>query len=235
MKQSKYFLSGISVGRLGRTELGWTEMRWDWMGGRCYGFESHQLNRLSSFSYFHIFIFSYFHIFIFSYFHLSSYHISRFQSRIFIYSHVHIFSKNTAHMNSMHSIRKIFHITEGGMKRSMYFLTGINVGRLGWTGMRWDGIGWVAGVAGSIHINLTLFFLFLIFLFSYFHLFIFSFFHLSSYHISIFLYFYILDSHVRIFSKMHRAWTVCNSPGRYFIEQNGYEGIQVFFEGYQCG
>jgi hypothetical protein len=46
-------------------------------------------------------------------------------------------------MNSMYSLRKIFHKTEGGINWANEFLSGINLGRLGWE----------AGVTDSIHTN----------------------------------------------------------------------------------
>jgi hypothetical protein len=97
----------------------------------------------------------------------------------------------------------MFHKTEGGIKRASDFLSGINVGRVGCAvivlavmGLDW--IRWVAGVAeiaGSIHINSTVLFLFLIFIFSSF-LSPFSSYQICIFHISTFAYFIFAYSHI---------------------------------------
>jgi hypothetical protein len=90
-------------------------------GGRCCGFDSHQLDCVCSFVLlFLIFLFSYSlfsyflsFIFIFSSFHLSSFILPCFYIHIIIFTDSHVFKKNAAHVNSMHSVRKMFHRTEG--------------------------------------------------------------------------------------------------------------------------
>jgi hypothetical protein len=90
----------------------------DWMGGRLAGVAGSRIRFTSTqlgfgVSYFLIPILSSFHPIILSYFYISYSHI-----RIFIYSYI---SKNAANMNSMHYVRKIFHRTQGGMKRARHF------------------------------------------------------------------------------------------------------------------
>jgi hypothetical protein len=113
----------------------------------------------------------------------------------------------------------MFHRTEGDIKRARHFLSGISVGRLGWVA----GVEGGAGVAGLIHIKSTVFFLFLTFLLSYFHLFFCSscllgLFHpiiLSSYHLIILSYLYICIFHIsysHIFKK-------CSAHEQYVFRQ----------------
>jgi hypothetical protein len=78
--------------------------------------------------------------------------------------------------------------------------------------------------------------LFCSFVLLFFSFFLFSSFPLSSYQICIFVCFifvYFIFVYC-IFSKMQHAWTVCIPSGRCFIEQKGYEAIQVFFERDKC-
>jgi hypothetical protein len=91
----------------------------------------------------------------------------------------------------VHSARKMFHGTERGMKRVSDFLSGISVGRLRSARLNSIRLGWLAVIAGSIHINPIVPFLLFTFLFSYFLI---CFFPLSSYHICIF--------HICMFSQM---------------------------------
>jgi hypothetical protein len=63
--------------------------------------------------------FSYFHVFLFQPIILVYFRFAYF-----------IFAKNAVRMNSMHSIRKMFHRTEGDIKRASDFLNCISVGRL---------------------------------------------------------------------------------------------------------
>jgi hypothetical protein len=69
--------------------------------------------------------------------------LSLFSSFPFSSYHICIFSKNAVRMNSMHSVRKMFHRTEGWIKRARHLLRRVSVGRLRW----------VAGMAG-IHRSL---------------------------------------------------------------------------------
>jgi hypothetical protein len=109
----------------------WARVRGAAKVARCF--------HINSTAIFHIFMFSYWHIGRFSYYH-------RF--------------KNTSRTNNMCSLRKLFHRTEGGIKRARNFLSGINAGKRG-------GVAGVAGIAGWIHINSNVIFRF--FLFSYRH------------------------------------------------------------------
>jgi hypothetical protein len=199
------------------------------MGGRDRGFDSHQLNCVSSFLFFYFFLFfiflsSYLLIFSFSSLHLcifprSSYHISIFHIRIFEYSHIRMFSKMQCAWTGCIPSGRCF-IKQKGYEVIQAFLNWISVDRLGCDVMWYDAmwwVAWVSGVAGSVHIKSTVFVWFLI---SYFHVFIF--------HPIIFLYFIFTYSHIRMFSKMQCAWTVCIPSGRCFIEQKVYELIQVF-------
>jgi hypothetical protein len=193
--------------------IGWYGMVWYGMGCRCgraHGFDSHQLNCAFSFSYFLIFVFPYFRIFVFAYFYLfifssfilSSYHIWIFYILYFI-SHIpyFIFSKmQDAWIVCIQSGRCF--IEQNGYQMSQWFFDRDNF----WQAV----VGWLADVGGvaevvcSLHINSTVLFLFLIFLFSYFRIFVFDYFHLFIFHPITFVYFrfgYLHISYLQIFKK----------------------------------
>jgi hypothetical protein len=102
---------------------------------------------------------------------------------------LHIF-KNAAPLNSIHSVRKMFHRTEMGMKRSKYFLSWISVGRLRLV----SGVAGMARAAGSVHIDSIV-----LFLFSDFPIFLFSSFLVSLFSSFILSYLYICIFHICIF------------------------------------
>jgi hypothetical protein len=110
-------------------------------------------------------------------------------------------------------------------------------------------MGWVAGVAGvadSIHINSTVICLFLIFLFSYFHMFICAFFPVLSYHIGIFhigifyigifhiCIFHICMFHICIFSKIATLMNSMHSGRKMFHRTEGISSELEIFQLDHC-
>jgi hypothetical protein len=134
-------------------------------------------------------VISLFLIFSFSSFSLVLFHPIICVDFIFAYLHMcrfAYFQKRSAH--EQYAFRQE-DVPENrrGMKRAMHFLSGTSVG----------GVAWVAGVAGSIHINSAALSLFLIFFFASLLLFLF--------HPIIFVYLYISYMHMCIFSKMQHT------------------------------